>query len=98
MLNLLGHLLILTNTFLRANEKLFISKALRWAILLRSRIKNLCLKNKADLNWGNYENQRNFCTNLRENKKKYFYKLNMTKVNDSKKFQKTISSFFLTDV
>ena len=49
MLNLLGHLLILTNPFLRANEKLFISKALRWAILLRSRIKNLCLKNKADL-------------------------------------------------
>ena len=39
---------------LRANENSFMSKALRKAIMMRSRMKNLYLKNKSDLNWSNY--------------------------------------------
>ena len=40
------------------------SKALCKAIMLRSRIKNLELKSKTELNWSNYKKQRNFCTKL----------------------------------
>ena len=71
------------------------SKALRKAIMMRSRMKNLYLKNKTDLNWSNYKTQRNFCTNLlRKTKKEYFSKLDIIKVSDSKKFWKTIKPFF----
>ena len=71
------------------------SKALRKAVVMRSRMKNLYLKNKTDLNWSNYKTQRNFCTNLlRKTKKEYFSKLDIIKISDSKKFWKTIKPFF----
>ena len=60
---------------LRANENSFMSKVLRKAIMMPSRMKNLYLKNKTDLNWSNYKKQRYFCTNLRKTKKEYFSKL-----------------------
>ena len=73
----------------------FMGKALRRAIMMRSRMKNLYLKNKTDLNWSNYKTQRNFCTNLlRKTKKEYFSKLDIIKISDSKKFWKTIKPFF----
>ena len=71
-------------------------KALRKAIMMRSRMKNLYLKNKTDLNWSNYKTQRNFCTN--KTKKEYFSKLDIIKISDSKKFWMTIKPFFLTKV
>ena len=55
----------LTNPLLQANENPFMSKALRKAIMLRSRMTNLYLKHKTDLNYSNYEKQRNFCTKVR---------------------------------
>ena len=71
------------------------SKALREAIMMCSRMKNLYLKNKTDLNWSNNKTQRNLCTNLlRKNKKEYFSKLDIIKISDSKKFWKTIKPFF----
>ena len=80
---------------LRANEHSFMSKALRKAIIIRSRMKNLYLKNKTDLNWSNYKKQRNFCTNLhRKTKKEYFSKLIIIKISDSKIFCKTIKLVF----
>ena len=63
--------------------------------MMRSRMKNLSLKNKTNLNWSNYKTQRNFCTNLlRKTKKEYFSKLDIIKISDSKKFWKTIKPFF----
>ena len=63
--------------------------------MMRSRIKNLYSKNKTDLNWSNYKAQRNFCTNLLpKTKKEYFSKLDIIKINDCKKFWKTIKPFF----
>ena len=73
------------------------STALRQAIMMRSRVKNLHLKNKTDLNWSNYKKQRNFCTNLLlRTKIEYFSKLDIIKISDSEKFWKTIKPFFLT--
>ena len=71
------------------------SKVLGKAIMMRSRMKNLHLKNKTDLNWGNYKTQRNFGTNLlRKTKKEYFPKLYIIKISDSKTFWKIIKPFF----
>ena len=67
--------------------------------MMRSRTKDLYLKNKTDLHWSNNKAQRNFCTNLlRKTKKEYFSKLEIIKISDSKKFWKTINPFFLTKV
>ena len=41
-----------------------IIKALRKAIIIRSRMKGLYLNKKTDLNWSNYKQLKNFCTNL----------------------------------
>ena len=60
---------------LGANENLYIIKDLCKAIMLRSRMKKLNLKNKNGLNWSNCKKQGNFYTNfLRMIKKEYFLK------------------------
>ena len=71
------HAPIKTKT-LRANSHQFMTKALRKAIMTRSRLKNIYLKGQNEENWVNYKRQRNFCTNLlRKTKQKYFCNLNM---------------------
>ena len=40
------------------------SKALRKAIMVRSKPKNKYNKNRPEENWDSYEKQRNFCVNL----------------------------------
>ena len=60
-------------------------KALRKSIMMRSRIKNLYLKNKTDLVWSNYKKQKNFSTYyLRKTKKEYFSKLDIMHISGSK--------------
>ena len=77
---------------LRPNEN---SKVLRKAIMMRSRMKILYLKNKTGLNWSNYKNQRSFCTNLLcKTEKEYCSKLDIIKISDSENFSKTIKPFF----
>ena len=69
-------------------------KALRKSIMMRSRIKNLYLKNKTDLVWSNYKKQKNFSTyHLRKTKKEYFSKLDIMHISGSKIIQKTITPF-----
>ena len=71
------------------------TKALRKAIMTRSRLKSIYLKNQNTTNWNNYKSQRNFCTNLlRKTKRDYFRNLNMRELNDNKKFWKRIKPFF----
>ena len=45
------------------------TKALRKAIMTRSRLKNIYLENQNITSYNNYKYQRNFCTNLFQNKK-----------------------------
>ena len=71
------------------------TKALRKAIMHRSKLKNIFRKTRAREDWNNYKKQRNFCVNLlRNTKKDYFQKLNIRDLTDNKKFRKTIKSFF----
>ena len=71
------------------------TKALRKAIVHRSKLKNIFHKTRAKEDWNNYKKQRNFCVNLlRNTKKDYFQKLNIKDLTDNKKFWKTIKPFF----
>ena len=49
---------------LRFNNNAFMTKSLRKAIMLRSRLKNNFSKQRSDENWDNYKKQRNFCVKL----------------------------------
>ena len=71
------------------------TKALRKAIMHRSKLNNIFHKTRAKEYWSNYKKQRNFCVNLLCNTKKdYFQKLNIKDLTDNKKFWKTIKPFF----
>ena len=53
------------------------TKALRKAIMTRSKLKNVYLKNQNTTNWNNFKYQRNFYTNLLR-KAKFDYFRNLT--------------------
>ena len=76
------------------------TKALRKAIMHRSKFKNIFHKTRAKEDWKNYKKQGNFCVNLLRNAKKdYFQKLNIKDLTDNKKFwRKTIKPFFSNKV
>ena len=80
---------------LRFNNNTFMTKYLRKAIMLTSRLKNNFNKKRSDENWDNYKKQRNFCVRLlRQTKEKYFSDTNAKSISDNKKFWKTIKPFF----
>ena len=71
------------------------NKALRKAILTRSKLKNKFNKNSSAKNWNSYKKQINFCLKfLRQTKKKYFNNINVKKVSDNKTFWKSVKLFF----
>ena len=71
------------------------TKALRKAIMARSRLKNENLKIRNIENWENYKKQRHFCRNLlRKTKSEYFRNLNIKNLNGNKTFWKKIKPFF----
>ena len=63
------------------------TKALRKAIMHRSKLKNIFHKTRAKEDRSNYKKQRNFCVNLlRNTKKDYFQKVDVKDLTDNKKF------------
>ena len=65
-----------TTKNVRANNYRFMTKALRKAIMTRSRLQNAYLKTRNSKNWENYKKQRNFCINLlKKTKSEYFRNL-----------------------
>ena len=76
---------------LRYSNNSFMNKALRKAIITRSRLKNKFDKNSSAKNWDSYKKQRNFFLKLlRKNKEKYFNNINAKKVSDKKTFWKSV--------
>ena len=70
-------------------------KALRKAIMTRSRLKNLCNKKRSYANWDKYKKQRSFCVKLlRKTKQGYFNNIDIKSVSCAKKFWKTIKPYF----
>ena len=62
------------------------NKAMRKAIMARSRFKNIYLKIRNTKNRENYDKQRNFCTNLLTKKNEYFCDLNINNLDNNKMF------------
>ena len=80
---------------LRYNNNPFMNKALRKAIMTRSRLKNKSNKNSSAKNWNSYKKQRNFCLKLlRQTKEKYYNNINIKKVSDNKTFWKSVKPLF----
>ena len=80
---------------LHFNNNVFMTKSLRKAIMLKSRLENNFNKRRSDENWDTYKKQRNFCVKvLRQTKEKYFSDINVESISDNKKFWKTTKPFF----
>ena len=79
---------------IRGNQKPFMNKPLRQAIMRRSKLLNIFQKTKLSADWEKYRKQRNYCLKLR-NKARRTYFNNMQSGNMSKNnFWKTLGPFF----
>ena len=71
----------------RGNQSPFMNKTLSKAIIKRSKLRNIFLKNRTEKNRKNYVKQRNLCvTPLRKSKREFYGNLNAKKLCDTKKF------------
>ena len=76
------------------NNNPFMNKALKKAIMTRSRLKNKFNKNSSAKNWNSHKKQRNFCLKLLcQTKEKYFNNINVKKVSDNKTFGNQLNHF-----
>ena len=90
----------LKKKYLRANHASFVTKELQKAIMLRTRLRNIYLKQRTETIKVAYNRQRNKCVSiLKKSKKsyfdtKYFDILDTKFVKDNKNFWKRISPLF----
>ena len=85
----------LKKKYVRANDAPFMTKALRKAVMLRTRLRNKYNQNRIAENWNNFRRQRNLCVKLfRTEKKRYYNNLDVTLITDNKKFWKTVKPLF----
>ena len=81
--------------YLRANHATFITKEVRKAILMRSKLGNKFLQDKNGKSRNDYRKQRNLCVALVcRAKQKYFSSLDLNLIADNKKFWKTVKPLF----
>ena len=79
---------------LRANDKPYMTKALRKAIMRRSTLKSKFLKNKSDENLKAFKKQKNYTNRLLKKEQiKYWGNLDLKKYLDNKKFSSFHMSF-----
>ena len=80
---------------LHFNNNHFMPRALREAIMHRSKLKNIYNKCRTEGSCSNYKKQINFCVNLlRKAKVEYFLKLNVKDLPDHKKFWERMKPYF----
>ena len=80
---------------LRANNKPYMTKSLRKAIMRRSTLKTKYLKNKTDENLQAFKKQKNFANRLaKKERTKYFANLDLNKYTDNIKFWNTVKPMF----
>ena len=71
---------------LRFNHSPFMAKALRKAIMTRSRLKNIYNKKRSYDNWDKYKKQKKNCVKLlRKTKQHYFNNIDIKSVSDTVK-------------
>ena len=80
---------------LRANDKPYMSKVLRKAIMRRSNLKNKYLKEKSDETLKAFKKQKNYTKRLAKRERtKYFANLDLNKYTDNIKFWNTVKPMF----
>ena len=80
---------------LRANHKPYVSKEMRKAIMIRSRLQNKLFTYGTKECETAFKHQRNYCNRLcKREKKKFYNNLNLNEITDNKKFWKTMKPFF----
>ena len=81
--------------YIRANHANFVTKALRKAIMLRSRLRNIFLKEKSLESKKAYNKLRNICVKMvKKAKKEHYQNISLSEITDNKKFWKTVSPLF----
>ena len=79
----------------RENDRPFMNKTLRKAIMRRSHLRKKYNKNKNDSNLKLYKKQRNQCVKLlRKAKMSYYKNLDTTMIYDNRKFWRTVKPLF----
>ena len=79
----------------RANDKPYMTKALRQAIMRRSALKTRFLKNRTDENHKIFKKQKNYTRRLAKRERvKYFANLDLNKYTDNIKFWHTVKPMF----
>ena len=80
---------------IRANQKPYITKEMRKAIMLRSQMENRFYQYKTEEYKRALKKQRNYCNRLyKRERKRYYSKLNLNNINDNKKFWNTMKPLF----
>ena len=85
----------LKKKYIGANKAPFMSKEFHKVTMKRSRLGNIFLKHKTEINKKIYNTQRNLCKKLLKNtKKSYFEKLGTKKITDNRSFWSTVLPSF----
>ena len=80
---------------LRANDKPFMTKTLRKAIMRRSALKNKYLKDKSEEKLKAFKKQKNYTRRLAKRERvKYFANLDLKSYTDNMKFWHTVKPMF----
>ena len=95
LLNLLPSQAPFKKRMVRANQRVFMNKEIHKAVMVRSRLRNKFLEEKAAFSSEACNKQRNYCVKLiRQSKIKYFGNLNVKNITDNKTFWKTFGPNF----
>ena len=71
----------------RSNEKPYVTKQMRKAIMKRSYLENRCYKYKSQADIRAYKKQKNYCNRLYKRERRNFYaNLNLNNITDNRKF------------
>ena len=82
---------------MRANHATFMTKEVRKAIMIRSKLRNKFLQDKNEQSRNDYQKQRNLCVALfRKAKQQYFSSLDLSLIADNKNFGKQSNHSFQT--
>ena len=83
--------MLLVKKYVRGNHSPFVNKNLSKTIMLRTKPRNIFLKNTTEENKNRYTKRRNLCvTLLRKSKREHFDNLNEKNVCDNKKFWRVV--------
>ena len=89
----------LRHKHIRGNQQPFFNKELSKAIMKRSNLRNIYLKNMTPKNRNNYVRHRNYYVNLlRKTKRDYYSNLKISDIADNKSFWKSVKPSFTDKV